>query len=125
MKKLLMVFLFLLVFSPFALAKINYDMKLPLRGATKANSKLQADTLMAVYTAASIKMPYCSKFSIYDTAIIKQPKDLKKENGNYISGSWTEQWAVKACGQNVYVPINFVIDESGTSYVIENSKVHF
>ena len=125
MKKILLVFLFLFIFSPLALAKINYDVKLPLKGATKANLKLQSDTLMAVYTSASIKMPYCNKLSIYDTAIIKQPKNLKKEGDKYVSGNWTEQWAVKACGQNVYVPVNFVIDENGASYFIENSKVHF
>ena len=115
MKNLLLVFLFLLVVTPFAFAKINYDTKLPLRGATKANAKLQSDTLMAVYTAASVKMPYCNKFIISDTAIIKQPRD----------NSWTEQWTVRGCGQNVYVPVEFVLDETGATYIINNSKVHF
>lgn len=107
------------------LAKSTYSYKLPLPGATKANVKLQGDTLLPVYTSASIKMPYCNKFSIYDTAVLKQPKNLVKENDQYVSGNWTEQWAVKGCGQNVYVPVNFVIDKSGTSYFIDNSKVHF
>ena len=125
MKNILLVLMLLFLFAPSVCAKINYDTKLPLRGTTKANAKLQADTMFAVYTAASVKMPYCSKFSITDTAILKQPKNLVKEGDMYVSGNWTEQWAVKACGQNVYVPINFVIDKSGTSYFIENNKVHF
>ena len=108
-----------------AFAKVSYNIKLPLAGVTHANTKLQGDILMPVYTAASIKVPSCNKLSIVDTAILKQPHNLVKDGDNYVAGSWSEQWTVRACGQNVYIPIDFLIDETGTTYVIENNKVHF
>ncbi len=126
MKKILLFSLLCsLVVSSSVSAKITYNARVPLPGASKANLKLQADTLMPVYTAAGIKVPKCTKLSIYDTAILKQPHDMVMEDGKYVSGSWSEQWAVKACGQNVYVPIEFVLDKDGATYLIDNSKVHF
>ena len=107
------------------LAKTSYNIKVPLPGTSKANTKLQADALIPVYTAAAVKVPNCNKFSIYDTAIIKQPYDLIKQDGKFVSGFWEEQWAVRACGQNVYVPIEFIIEPDETTFVIENSKIHF
>jgi hypothetical protein len=69
-------------------AKTSYNVKVPLPGASKANLKLQVNTLPSVYTAAAIKVPNCKKFSVTDTAIIKQPYDLIKENDRFVSGFW-------------------------------------
>lgn len=106
-------------------AKASYNVKVPLPGASKANLKLQVNTLPSVYTSATIKVPKCNKFFVSDTAIVKQPYDLIREDDRFVSGFWEEQWAVKACGQTVYVPIVFIIEPEGTTFVIENSKVHF
>ncbi len=128
MKNFVFVFCFLLgiiLSAGIVLAKTTYNVKVPLPGVSKANVQLQTDAILSVYTAASIKVPNCNKFSIYDTAILKQPHDLIKKDGKLVSGFWEEQWAVKACGQNVYVPIEFIIEPDGTTFVIENSKVHF
>ena len=107
------------------LAKTSYNYNLPLAGATKADTKLQGDTLLPVYTSASSKIPNCAKMSVIDTAILKQPYNTKLENGKYVEGTWKEQWTVKGCGQNVYVPVNFIIDKSGTTYMINQKDVHF
>ena len=125
MKRILLGLLLFVMSVGMVYAKVTYNVKLPLNGVTKANIKLQGDTLMPVYTAASIKVPSCNKLSITDTAILKQPHDLIKKGDKYVSGSWTELWTVKACGQNVYVPVEFVLDSEGTTYMIDNSKVHF
>ena len=128
MKKFVFIFCFLLgiiLSAGIVLAKTTYNMRVPLPGASKASTKLQTDALLSVYTAASIKAPNCNKFSIYDTAILRQPYDLIKKDDKFVSGFWEEQWAVRACGQNVYVPIEFIIEPEGTTFVIENSKVHF
>ena len=106
-------------------AKSSYNYKLPLPGATKADVKLQGDTLLPVYTSATSKMPNCAKMSVIDTAVLKQPYNTKMENGKYIEGTWKEQWTIKGCGQNVYVPVNFIIDKSGTTYTINQKDVHF
>ena len=124
MKKFFMLFLFLCLGCS-VFAKTTYNYKLPLPGATKANVKLQGDTLLPVYTSAAAKMPNCTKMSVIDTAILKQPYNTKIENGKYVDGIWKEQWTVKGCGQNIYVPINFVIDKSGTTYMIDQKEVHF
>lgn len=124
MKKIFCL-LIILSFGSCAWCKTSYNYKLPLPGATKADAKLQGDTLLPVYTSASVKLPKCEKMSVIDTAILKQPYNTKFENGKYIEGVWKEQWTVKGCGQNVYIPVNFIIEKSGTTYMINQKEVHF
>lgn len=119
------VLIAVLSFGSSVFAKSTYNYKLPLPGATKANAKLQGDTLLPVYTSATSKMPNCGKLSIVDTAVLKQPYNTKSENGKIIEATWKEQWTVKGCGQNVYVPVNFIMENGGTTYMINQKDVHF
>ena len=99
------------------------DTKLPLAGGTLCNLKLQADTLIPAYVAASVKKQNCKNLKITNTRVTKQPYNLKYQNGNAIGGNWEEVRTVNACNQNVYVPIKFILDPTGATYVIEQDKV--
>lgn len=98
--------------------------KVPLPGKTIANTKLQVDTLMPAQLAASTVVKNCGKFTVTDTVVIQQPKDLVVENNMYVGGNWREKWTINACGTNVYIPITFVMDNTGTSYIINQKEVY-
>lgn len=114
------IFISLLLFTailPAATAD-EFGTKVPLNGATLANTKLQYDTLMPVYSAVGIRVRSCKDMHVTDTFVKKQPYNLKMENGQYTQGQWEEIWRVNACGKVADVPIKFVIDPTGTSYMI-------
>jgi len=123
MKKILLLVVVFILSISVTYAKAFYNGKLPLPGASRADINLQSDTFMDVYSAASLKVTDCSKFAIIDTAILKQPHEVEKNGSKF--KAWSEQWTVKACGQKVFVPIEFLTKESDTTHVIENSRVHF
>lgn len=104
-------------------ASIN-GTKVPLPGKTIANTKLQVDTLMPAQLAASILVKNCGKFTVTDTVVIQQPKDLVVKNNMYVGGNWREKWTINACGTNVYIPITFVMNNTGTSYIINQKEVY-
>lgn len=100
------------------------DIKLPLPGQTLANVKLQSDTLIPVYVSASrFAMKSCDAMSITDTKVTKKPHNLKSQNGTYIAGEWEERWTVFACGSKIYVPVKFILDSTGATYVIHPDKI--
>lgn len=77
--------------------------------------KLQYDTLIPVYSAANLKTENCNNFSIINTKVLKQPSN----------GNWKEEWVVNVCGKNVYVPITFIFDNYGATYMISPKEIHF
>lgn len=114
MKKILISMLVLFGGVVFAQEpKINT--KLPLPGATLCNTKLQYDTLIPAYTAANLKVGNCNNLSITNTKVLKQPSN----------GNWKEEWVINACGKQVYVPITFILDSRGATYMISPKDVHF
>ncbi len=110
-----------------ASAKKIAAQEFPLPGETIANIKLQYDTYMPVTVVANSKVKGCqpSKIRVINSKVTKEPYNLKEENGVYVSGQWLEEWTVNACGKTVYIPVKFVLDASGATYVISGSEAHF
>ena len=104
-------------------AKPKLGTKLPLPGKSLANIKLQADTLLAAYTSAATKNKGCEDMNIVNTHVLMPPKDIKMQNGKYVSGYWVEGWDINCCGTMTYVPIKFILDETGANYSINQSLV--
>lgn len=125
MKCILKTISFVLLFlaGTAVIAKPEFSYKLPLPGETMGNQKLQYDTLMPVYVMANSKVKDCQNFSISNTKVTRKPYNLKTKNGAYIAGEWEELWTVKACSKNVDVPIKFILDPSGATYVISDECV--
>lgn len=95
-----------------------------LPGTSIADALLQRDTLLPLYTVTAVKVPDCNDISVINTELISRPEYNKiKGNKKYASSPWNELWTVKACGKNVYVPITFVPNEKGTSYIIKSDSV--
>ncbi len=111
MKKIVLALLTIFLCCPFAIAGNTF----PLPGGSIANTKLQSDTLSTSYAAAATKVTNCSKFSVVNTKVLKQPTN----------GSWDEEWTVNACGKKVYVPITFILTPTGATYMISPRKIHF
>lgn len=122
MKKILIV-LFIMLFCGQVFAQPKLGTKLPLPGKSLADVKLQGDTLLSAYTVAASKNKGCEVMNIVNTHVLIPPKDLKMENGKYISGSWVEGWDINCCGRMTYVPIQFILDKTGTSYSIKPDLV--
>lgn len=101
----------------------EFSSQVPLPGNSVANTKLQYDTLMPVYMLVSTKVDNCDSMSVIDTKVTRKPYDLKSVNGRYTQGQWNELWTVKACGKTAKVPIKFVLDSTGASYVISENKI--
>lgn len=101
----------------------SLDMKVPLKGGSVANTKLQYDTLMPVYTAVGTFVDGCKNMSVFDTKVTKEPYDLKQENGTYVDGKWEELWSVNACGAEVAVPVKFVLDPTGATYIVSLDEI--
>lgn len=123
MKKFLLVLLLIMLFCGQVFAKPKLGTKLPLPGKSLANVKLQGDTLLAAYVAAGSKNRGCENMNIVNTHVLIPPKDLKKENGKYVSGYWVEGWDINCCGQMTYVPIQFILDKTGATYSIKPDLV--
>ena len=105
----------------------EYNTRVPLPGNTVANTKLQYDTLMPVYMAVATKIKSCDRMSVVNTKVTKEPYDLKYQYGQTVAGKWEEIWSVKACQQQFEVPIKFILDSTGASYMIspENIKAKY
>ena len=125
MKKLLVSGLLLLTFisSGFCTA-FGYSTRTPLPGTTIADKKLQKDTLMSAYMAVGTVMTSsCRKMSVIDTKVTKEPYDVEYQDEKKVAGRWEEVWTVNACQQAFDVPIEFIIDKTGTSHVIYPKNV--
>lgn len=125
MKKLLVssLLVFSLVISSFSTA-FGYNTRVPLPGSTIANKKLQKDTLMSVYLAVgTIMISSCKKMSVTDTKVTKEPYNLEYKDGNRVAGRWEELWTINACKQEFDVPIEFIMNKTGTSYIVYPKNV--
>ena len=107
MKKLLAIFSILSI-STVAFA-YSYNANLPVPGKTITSQELQSDSLFSVYSfALRAASPDCKDFSIINTSVSKPKKD----------GIWEENWTVKACTNNIIIPITFTDKDGTTSYEI-------
>ncbi len=112
MKKLFAIFSILSI-SSVAFA-YSYNANLPVPGKTIASQDLQSDSLFSVYSfALRAASPDCKDFSIINTSVTKPKKD----------GIWEENWTVKACTNNITIPIIFTDKDGVTSYDIDPMRV--
>lgn len=119
------VFLFILFFAQQVYAQPQFNSKLPVPGKTIADVQLQKDTLVAAYAAAAVFVKNSNYISVVNTKVTQSPRNLKKKNGKIIGGDWGELWTIACDEKKVDVPIIFILDETGCSYVINNSGVKF
>jgi len=124
MKKFLVILLFIICCSQ-VFAEPRYGKTLPLPGKSLANVKLQGDTLMAVYSVASMKNNGCKEMNVVNTEVLLPPQDLKMENGSYVSGYWIERWDIGSCGKVIYIPVTFILDKTGATYSINPNSAEF
>lgn len=101
----------------------GFNTSLPLPGASVANTKLQYDTLQPVYMAVGTKALNCSNMKVIDTKVTKQPYNLKYRGQQVVGGLWDELWSVNACSKIYDVPIKFILDDTGASYVISPKNI--
>ena len=104
-------------------AEKSFNINVPLPGKSIANPKLQYDSLMGVYAAVGAIDQNCDNFSVIDTAVIVSPQNLVSKNDNYVAGDWKELWTVNYCGKNAQVPIKFILDEQGATYLLNPSEI--
>lgn len=119
-------YLIILVLSVLALqvqAKAKLGTKLPLPGKSLASVQLQSDTIIAAYVAATQANKGCENMNIVNTHVLVPPRDLKKQNGTYVSGYWVEGWDINCCGRMTYVPVQFILDKTGATYSINPNLV--
>lgn len=94
-----------------------------LPGNSVANTKLQQDTLGTVFMAVATKEKDCKNMRVTNTKVTKQPYDLKYKGQQIVGGYWDEIWTVNACSKTYDVPIKFILDETGASYVISPKNI--
>lgn len=95
--------------------------KLP--GNSIANEKLQRDTMMPVAVVVKNLNPKCSQNSVVNTKVTQSPQGIEMKNGQPVKGYWSELWTVNSCSYKVYVPITFILDETGCTYSINPKEV--
>ncbi len=101
----------------------GYDTSLPLPGESVANKKLQYDTLRPVYMAVGTKAANCKNMKIVNTKVTKQPYNLKYRGQQVVGGLWEELWSVNACSKIYDVPIKFILDETGATYMVSPKNI--
>lgn len=97
-----------------------YDMSTPLEGQSLASDFLQKDVLKKVYSIAAKQNSLCTDFKISDTQLLHFPYDAEKKDGKYVKGYWKELWTVNYCGENIQIPVTFVIKNKKTYFEVEN-----
>ena len=124
MKKFLKGFLLILpiVLSNNCIAS-DFNYNVPLPGGSIANSKLQYDTIMPVYASVGTIARKCQKMRIVNTQVIITPYDLKIQNNKTVGGKWEELWTVEACSKQYDVPVKFVLDPTGATYMISPNNI--
>lgn len=122
-KILIISFIFFSFLNTLAFAD-NINTKVPLPGKTIANAKLQYDTLIPVYAVCGSLVKNCRNLSVINTEVVQAPADLVIKSGRPVSGNWKEKWTVNACGVVVQVPITFLIDATGVTYVIKQNEIY-
>lgn len=86
----------------------------PIKGGTLSNIILQKDTAPSVLSAVAFVNRNCNNRQITNSKVLKQP------NNNM----WQEEWTVNACNINYYVPITFIIDATGATFLINPKNIH-
>jgi hypothetical protein len=79
---------------------------------------------MPVYAVCGALVKNCRNLSVINTEVFQSPADLVIKSGKPVSGNWKEKWTVNACGVAVYVPITFIIDSTGVTYVIKQNEIY-
>lgn len=102
----------------------GYDVNLPLSGESIANHKLQYDTLRSVYMAVGIKTNNCGNMKVVNTKVTKQPYNIRYRGQQAVSGDWEELWSINACSEIYNVPVKFILDETGASYVVSPNNIY-
>ena len=123
MRKLFILLFSLSFFIGYSVFAQDYNISLPLPGTSAANTKLQYDTLQPVYMAVGTKASNCDHMKVIDTKVTKQPYNLKYRGQQVVGGLWEELWSVNACSKIYDVPIKFILDDTGASYVISPKNV--
>ncbi len=89
-------------------------------GTTKADPTLARDTVMYVFSAATLKIRDCKQVKIINTEFVEffgEPNLKAKFQANQ-GRPWREIWTIDVCGkERVPVPVEYVPDETGTTIV--------
>ena len=62
---------------------------------------------------------------LIDAQVLQEPTDLKFNQGIPVSGYWRELWTLSCNQEKVIIPIKFVLDKTGASWIINVSEVKF
>lgn len=120
MLKSLFAFLFIFSIVLNVSAAEVYDMSTPLDGQSIASDSLQKKVLKDIYPIAAKQNSLCTSFKISDTQLLHLPYDTEKKDGKYVKGYWRELWTVDYCGENMQIPVTFVIKNKKTYFEIDN-----
>ena len=124
MKKLIITTIFLTFSLINSCLAQDFNKVFPLPGKSIANNKLQYDTLRAVYMAVGTQTSGCGNMKVTDTKVIKPPYNLKYVGEKAVEGFWEELWTVNACSEIYNVPVKFILDETGASYVLSPKNIY-
>ena len=118
MKKFFITFCCLLVgLSCYSASKQYMRTPIPVVGDTLVPVDMQAMVIGKVYGSAARTTDRCRKIMLTNTEVTAEPSNLLvNKRGKYISGSWSENWTVNACGQEVIIPVNFLYDKHGLNF---------
>ena len=104
-----------------------------LPGESRASIILQHDSLSNVFVAANVHMKTtCNNSVIMNTIVGKiENKQLVRIDPKSVSPKtvWDEVWTVSACGQKMFVPVEFIPDAltkpnaTGTTFVVHASDI--
>ena len=91
------------------------ETKFPIKGDTISNITLQKDTVPTVINAvAYVNKNTCNVYKITDSKVLQQPQN----------NIWKEEWTVNACNINYYVPITFILDQTGATFSINPKNIY-
>ncbi len=93
--------------------------KFPLPGESIADHKAQINTIGYVFSYAARNVRGCNNFKVTDTKVTAELQNASYKNGRLITGNWSEEWVVDACGINVNVPVDFKINKSHTEFYLK------
>lgn len=82
-----------------------------------------AEVRSMAYAQAFKAVNKCHKGNFYDVSITSDTEQLpKNRDGKIVSGKWSEEWKINACGADVTVPIEFEQLQSRRLYLKYNIK---
>jgi len=88
---------------------------LKLPGTTLADAALQSDTqnyLLTIGAALATDMS-CPHARVFNTEVVKKPRNVQVRDGRMVRGEWTERWTVNFCGKSVAFQIEYRADGRG------------